>query len=105
MARFYVLPSRPQVGDRFAALLHQFFPGLHWDEFQRVNLAHALADAAECHPDTYVVFRDELPAGERVDVAVRDAFGAEGDDEVLEVRFTAYGELTARRWSNRREAA
>ena len=36
--------------------------------------------------DAYLVFRDDLPDGERVARALADGYGAEDDDEVVEVR-------------------
>src|SRR5262245_43536364 len=99
MSVFYLLPPRPLVGEHFAGYLRSLFPGLNWDAPTRVNLADALASAATYHPDVYVVFREELPEGERVRQALVDGFGAEEGDEVIEVRAGSRpGELVARRW-------
>jgi hypothetical protein len=49
-------------------------------------LADAIADVAVGETDAFLVFRDDLPAGERVAQALVDGFGAEEDDEVIEVR-------------------
>jgi hypothetical protein len=98
MSVFYLLPPRPLLGDRIAALLHGLFPGLDWDSAARVGLVETLAAAAEGR-GVYVVYRDDLPGGEPPARALRDGFGAEPGDEVVEVRPVGRGEeLTARRW-------
>jgi hypothetical protein len=95
VSTFYILPPRPVFGDRLAAFLHNFFPGLDWDAAARVELADAVAETAGTETDAYLVFRDELPQGERVARALMDGFGADEDDEVIEVRA---GESTVQRW-------
>jgi hypothetical protein len=98
MSRFYVLPPRPELGERFAAFLQHFFPGLDWDSDMCVNLADGLGEAAACHEDVIVVYRDDLPLGEPVTRALVDGFGAEPGDEVIEIRPTGRGpELGSRR--------
>jgi hypothetical protein len=98
MSTFYVLPPRPIVGDRFAGFLQLVFPGLNWDAPMRLNLADALAEAVRCHPNVYVVYRDDLPPAESVIQALVDAFGAEPGDEVIEVRPAGRGlDVTAAR--------
>jgi hypothetical protein len=102
---FYVLPPRPLMGEHFAGYLHSLFPGLRWGETERLNLADALAAAATCHPNVYVVFREELPNGDTTRQALLDGFGAEAGDEVIEVRpGGSSGELVARRWQIRAAA-
>src|SRR5207247_9482839 len=97
---FYVLPPRPQLGDRFAEFLHELFPGLFWDAGMRLNLTEALTAAATCHPDVFVVYRDELANGEATWRALRDGFGAAAGDDVTEVTLGSHaGELKARCWS------
>jgi hypothetical protein len=99
MSVFYVLPPRPLLAEHVAAYLRGFFPGLDWSPATRLNLTEALAAAGTCHPDVYVVFREELPEGESTRQALVDGFGAEEGDEVVEVRAGGRpGELTSRRW-------
>jgi hypothetical protein len=98
MSIFYLLPPRPFLGDRFAAFLHSFFPGLDWDSSQRLDLADVLGNAVR-GGDVYVVFRDDLPHDEPVGNALVNGFGAEVGDEVVEVRVSGRpGEMSARRW-------
>ena len=99
MSRFFVLPPRSEIGERFAAFLQLYFPGLDWDIDMRENLADALGDAAGCHENVIVVYRDDLPVGESVMNALVDGYGAEAGDEVIEIRPTGRGpELANRRF-------
>ncbi len=86
MSTFYVLPPRPQFGDQLAAFLQTVLPGLDWDVAARVGLADAVAEAAVSETDAFLIFRDDLPRGEGVAQALLDGFGAEEDDEAVEVR-------------------
>jgi hypothetical protein len=86
MSVFYILPPRPVFGARLAAFLQTFLPGLDWDVMARVELADAVAEATVSETDALLIFRDELPQGETVARALIDGFGAEEDDEVVEVR-------------------
>lgn len=99
MSVFYVLPPRPLLAEQFAAYLRSFFPGLDWNPATRLNLTEALTAAGSCHPDVYVVFREELPDGESTRQALIDGFGAEEGDEVVEVRAGGRpGDFLSRRW-------
>src|SRR5205814_6970269 len=86
MATFYVLPSRPQLGQRFAELLAGLFPGTAWPREDWQDLAEALGAAAVRRPDIYVVFAEDLPADQPLEPGLIDRFGAEPGDEVVEVR-------------------
>jgi hypothetical protein len=97
MSTFYLLPPRPLLGERFAGFLGQLFPGLSWDAGRWPELADVVG-AAVRQPDVYLVHREEL-GDEDPERALRDGFGAESGDEVVEVRVGPRpGELTARRW-------
>jgi hypothetical protein len=99
MATFYILPPRPTFGDHISAFLQTVLPGLEWDVMARVELADAVAEATVSETAALIVFRDDLPAGERVALALIDGFGAEPDDEVVEVRIGGRsGETAAQRW-------
>jgi hypothetical protein len=103
VATFYVLPPRAVLGDALARLLREFFPGLDWALAERDVLVDTLAARLTGRREVYVVFRDDLPAGEVLSRALVDGFGAEWGDEVVEVRLAAPAEvgsagLTTRRW-------
>jgi hypothetical protein len=99
VSTFYLLPPRAVLGDCLASFLHGLFPGLDWDAPRRAEMAEALGAAAGAHPDVYVVYRDDLPAGELPGRALADGFGARPGDEVVEVRTGGRaGEVSARRW-------
>jgi hypothetical protein len=98
VSTFYLLPSRPFVGERFSEHLKTLFPGLEWGSSSWGDLADALCAAATGRPEVYVVYRDELPDGEDPARGLADGFGAERGDEVIEVcPGSRPGEITARR--------
>ena len=99
MSIFYLLPPRPFVGDRIADFLQTLFPGLAWDSSARTSLADLLGNTAAESDGVYVIYRDDLPGGEAAAQALRDGFGAEAGDEVVEVRPSGRpGEVVTRRW-------
>jgi hypothetical protein len=103
MALFYLLPPRPFLGERVAGFLQTFLPGLDWDGARRPELAEVFTDALSARrpggADVYVVYREDLPAGEAPARALVDGFGAEAGDEVVEVRpGPRPGEVLTRRW-------
>lgn len=99
MSIFYLLPPRPFLGDRFADFLQTIFPGLSWDSSSRLGLAEQLSDAARERADVYVIYREDLPRGDSPAEALRNGFGAEPGDEVVEIRPGGRtGEVVTRRW-------
>jgi hypothetical protein len=99
LSTFYLLPPRPLVADRLAAYLRTLFPGLDLSWLKSIDLAEFMTSTAAGHPDVYVVYREDLAEGETAEMALRNGFGAEAGDEVVEVRPSQQpGELTARRW-------
>jgi hypothetical protein len=100
MAVFYLLPPRSFLGDRLAALVQGVLPGIDCDVAARLRLVEACLAALGDRADVFVVFRDELPAGEAPGRALVDSFGAEPGDEVVEVRPGGRpGETVTSRWS------
>ena len=99
MSTFYVLPPRPYLADHLAATAGSLFPGLAKASIPWAALADALRDAVTTDEDVFVVGREELPDGEHPLQSLRDGFGAELGDEVIEVRPGARpGELQTRRY-------
>lgn len=99
MSTFYLLPSRPELGARFADYLKDVFPGLEWNSPIWNELAESLGAMANCRADVFVVYRDELPTDEDTTNSLTEAFGALAGDEVIEVSpDTKSVALRARRW-------
>jgi hypothetical protein len=99
MSTFYLLPPRPMLGRRFGEFLAKVFPGLTWNSAAWVDLAESLGATAEASADVYVVYREDLPAGEDAQQILVQAFGAEPGDEVVEVQAPgSSAEAVARRW-------
>jgi hypothetical protein len=99
MSTFYLLPPRSFLGECLTASLRPLFPAICWTGTVGTELAEALAAALVRHPDVYVVFREELPEGETPSRALADGFGAEPNDEVVEIYpGKRSGELTSRSW-------
>jgi hypothetical protein len=84
MSTFYVLPARPQLGQRFAELLTTLFPGTLWEPADWPDLGEALGAAAMCQPDLYIVYSEDLPADLSLEDGLIYAFGAEPGDQVIE---------------------
>lgn len=99
MSIFYVLPSRPLLGQRFAEFLQTVFPGHQWPRDQWCDLAEMLGGQVQQRADVYVVFREDVPEGVALDEAMTRDFGAAPGDEVVEVAPGGrLAVLTARRW-------
>jgi hypothetical protein len=86
MATFYLLPSRRQLGRQFGELLSNLFPGLAFEPDDWPDLGEALGAAAQCQPDVYVIFAEEVPEGMPLDEALALSFGVEPGDEIIAVR-------------------
>lgn len=85
MSTFYLLPSRPMLGERFARYLSTLFPGLDWTSNAWSGLADALCEAVLRQPDVFVVYREELPEDSDATTALTDGFGAVAGDDVIEI--------------------
>lgn len=86
MSTFYLLPSRPELGEGFAGYLSGVFPGLTWSRTTWAPLAEALVEIAARQPDVFIVYRQELPEGDDTSTALGDGFGATAGDEVVEIQ-------------------
>ncbi len=93
MATFYLLPPRPLLADKFADFLRSVLPDLKIERSDPAALSEFLEGMIGNQPAVYLVHREELPDGDEPTAALRDSFGAEPGDEVVEIRAG-----TARRW-------
>lgn len=99
VATFFLLPTRPSLGERFSCYLQNLFPGLNWASNHWPDLADLLGTAVSNHPDIFVVFREEIPEGENPGQALIAGFGAEPGDEVVEIQpGKLSGEVSTNRW-------
>lgn len=99
MSTFYVLPSRPLVGQRFAEFLQIVFPGQQWSREQWRDLAEVLGCEVAQRTDTYVIYREDVPDGVALEHAIIDDFGAVPGDQVVEVALGGrLAGLATRRW-------
>jgi hypothetical protein len=99
VATFYLLPPRPLLADRFAEFIQTLLPGLDLSGADPTALADLLAELLAKQSAVFLVHREELPGDEDTIASLRDGFGAETGDEVVEVRpGTRPGELTTRRY-------
>jgi hypothetical protein len=85
MATFYVLPPRVCLEEHVTNLLKKLLPGLPMPVDAWDAIAERLASISAWPDDVYLVPRDEIPFGETVADALRDYFGAEPGDRVVEV--------------------
>ncbi|MCS7047591.1 MAG: hypothetical protein NZO58_14635 [Gemmataceae bacterium] len=86
MSTFYLMPSRYQLGQRFAEFLTGLFPGTDWPQDDWHDLAEGLASAVMSQDDVYVVYAEDLPADLSLEAGLVEYFGAEPGDAVIEVR-------------------
>lgn len=94
MSTFYLLPSRPLLGQQFRAFLQGYFPGLDWDAPRRAELAELLGATAQEQAGVFVIFQEDVPEGADLRQTLAEDFGAATGDDVVEV--AAGG--AARRW-------
>ncbi len=90
MAFFYLMPSRSTVGERFAVLLHEWFPGQAWDLQHPAELAERLAEGVQKRDDTFVVFQEDLADDLPIERVLQRDFGADVGDDVIDVRLGSH---------------
>mgnify|MGYP000305109273 CR=1 FL=1 len=87
MATFYVLPPRSVLAERWGHFWSALFPGLSLNNESPVDLVERIEALIGHQPDTFIVYRDDLSVDCDLESALRDGFGAEWGDQVVEVRF------------------
>jgi hypothetical protein len=84
VAIFHILPTRSQFGLKCAEFLEHWLPGLTWDPLDHAALAEWMIAGPGYGPQTFVVFREELPEGVGLNETLRSDFGAQPGDAVVE---------------------
>ena len=82
MSVFYLVPGRKAVAADFARYLDTWFPGIT----PPADAAERLAELVEATADNHVVFADDLPANEGILATLRQSFGAQPGDWVVDAR-------------------
>ena len=85
MSVFYVLPPRPVLGDCLARLLRLYVPGATISPDSCAEMVAALVSESPEGDELYVVHREDLPENEDVSGSLREGFGAETGDQIVEV--------------------
>ncbi len=87
MATFYIFPSRHLLGQRFSDTLASLFPGHRHTPWDWPDLAESLASLVTAQGDACVVYREDLDETLSLRVDLTLHFGANADDEIIEVQF------------------
>jgi len=82
MSVFYLLPARRVIAADFARYLDGWFPGV----MPAADLADRLAEMIQRMADNFVVFADDLAATGNVLATLRQSFGAQPGDWVVDAR-------------------
>ncbi|HKB05151.1 MAG TPA: hypothetical protein VKD90_23200 [Gemmataceae bacterium] len=83
MADFYLLPPRPSLGEELARLIRPYLPGVRVTAGDCVRFLEAAVEKAGGR--AFLVHREDLPDADDVYASVRDGFGAEAGDRVIQV--------------------
>lgn len=97
MSLFLVLPPRPIFAKVLEHAVGSTLPGVPLAA-AGPELTETVTAALARQPDLYVLFREDLQDDDDVPGSLRDGFGAESGDEVIELRLTAGDALQARSW-------
>jgi hypothetical protein len=94
MADFLLLPPRPAVGEEIARLVRPYLPGVRVTAADCVRFLDELVGRHGGR--VFLIHREELPDEEDVVAALRDGFGAEPGDRVVQVTTGRVGESRVR---------
>ena len=89
MAVFYVLPSRPLLGECLARMLRPYVPGVSVSGEACSDLVGSLVSGSPEGDASYVIHREDIPEGNDLSTSLRDGFGAEAGDQVVQVSIGA----------------
>ena len=98
MATFYLLPPRPILEESFGRFLSTWLPGLRGPLVSGAELAALLQEHLADHADVFVIFREDLPEGTDAEEALRDGYGADLGDDIIELRLAAGERVVSRSW-------
>lgn len=85
MAVFYVLPSRPLLGECLARMLRPYVPGVSVSGEACSDLVESLVAGSPESDASYVIHKEDLPEGGDLNSSLRDGFGAEEGDQIVQV--------------------
>ena len=95
MATFLLLPPRELLEHALADFLARALPGV---PAPNTLLAAVLDQVAAAAVETYFVHREDLPETDDLAALLRDVFGAEPGDRVVEIGPPRTGGAAAREW-------
>jgi len=98
MATFYLLPPRPILEESFGRFLNTWLPGLRGSVVSGAELAGLLQEHLADRSDVFVVFREDLPEGADAEEGLRDGYGADLGDDIVELRLAAGERVVSRSW-------
>jgi len=85
MSIFYILPPRTILGEVLAKLLRPMMPGLKISRETCIDLVEGLVADSPDADQTYLVHREDLPEGVDLNAVLRDGYGAEPGDQIVQV--------------------
>jgi hypothetical protein len=91
MATFYVIPPRECLEQAVAEFLNRVLPGLPTDPRVTESILAAVEFEANRVDDVYLIHREDLPGLGRLDHDLREGYGAEPGDQVIEISATVGG--------------
>jgi len=83
MADFVLLPSRPVIGEVIARLIRPYLPGVRLTASDCVKFLENTVEASRGR--AFLVHQEDLPECEDVVTALRDGFGADTGDRIVQV--------------------
>ena len=100
MSTFYLMPPRPVFVSLLTEFLQTWMPGLPVPVEAGAAIAEALHRGLAERNNAFLIFREDLPEGADPSAALRDGFGAQDGDRVIEMRLSGRsGEAVARTWT------
>lgn len=96
MATFYVLPARPLFEQMMDRLLAEWLPTVPGPILPAEELTDLVRTHVERKAEIFIVYRDELPEGVDLIDGLRDAFGAENGDDIIELHLASNGQIRAK---------